>query len=239
MEPRILTDPPPPADERLYYGGHPSQFVDVRRPATGEAGTLLVMIHGGFWRARYDLVHAGHLCAALTAVGFPTANIEYRRTGEPGGGWPGTLEDVTSAVRFVRAQRTIVVGHSAGGHLALWVAAEICDLTAAIGLAPVATLHQSLSNHAARELMGGEPSEVPERYAYADPARPTPVPRIIIHGAADDVVPIALSRGYDAPARVIEIAGAGHFDVIDPATTAFTVLLAELRRWERRARLSG
>ncbi len=248
MEPRVLTDPPPPADERLPYGAHPSQFVDIRRPSTGEARPLVVMIHGGFWRARYDLLHAGHLCAALTTAGFTTANIEYRRTGELGGGWPGTFEDVKQAINFVRTPRTIVIGHSAGGHLALfvrtprtivighsagghlalWVAAEIPELTVVIGLAPVATLHQSLSNHAARELMGGDPREFPDRYAYADPARPTHVPRVIIHGDADAIVPLALSRGYSAPARLIELPGAGHFDVIDPETAAFRTLLSEL-----------
>jgi acetyl esterase/lipase len=231
MEPRVLTDPPPPADERRHYGEHPSQFVDLRRPAAGAAGPLVVMIHGGFWRARYNLLHTGHLCDALTAAGFPTANIEYRRTGEPGGGWPGTFEDVKRAIHSVLTGRTIVAGHSAGGHLALWIAAEMPELTAVIGLAPVATLHQSLSNDAARELMGGGPSEFPDRYTYADPARPTPVPRIIFHGDADDVVPIALTRSYGAPAKVIELPGAGHFDVIDPQTPAFTTLLAELRRY--------
>jgi len=72
---------------------------------------MIVMIHGGFWRSRYDLSHAGHFCAALTAAGFPTANIEYRRTGEPGGGWPGTFEDLRSAFRYVSqiAQRRFSV----------------------------------------------------------------------------------------------------------------------------------
>jgi len=230
MEPRVLTELPPPADERLHYGEHPSQFVDLRRPAAGEGRPLVVMIHGGFWRARYDLFHAGHLCAALTAAGFPTANIEYRRTGEPGGGWPGTFEDVKRAVNLVRADRTIVAGHSAGGHLALWVAAEIPGLTAVIGLAPVATLHQALSNRAVRELMGGDPGEFPERYAYADPARPTPVPRVIMHGDTDEIVPIDLSRTYSAPSKLIELPGAGHFDVIDPEAAAFGTVLAEFRR---------
>ncbi|MEO8369890.1 MAG: alpha/beta hydrolase [Candidatus Solibacter sp.] len=228
MDPRVLIDPPPTADERLRYGDQPSQFVDVRRPAGSGQRPLVVMIHGGFWRARYDLAHAGHLCAALTAAGFPTVNIEYRRTGEPGGGWPGTFEDVKRAIEFVRGEHTIVMGHSAGGHLALWVAAEIPGLTAVIGLAAVATLHQSLSNHAARELMGGEAWEFPERYAYADPARPTAVPRVILHGDADDTVPIALSRAYEAPAKLIELPGAGHFDVIDPESECFHTVVGEL-----------
>jgi acetyl esterase/lipase len=226
-----------PAAERLRYGHLDSQFVDFRRPAEGTGRPVAIMIHGGFWRARYDLLHVGPLCAALAAAGFATANIEYRRVGEPGGGWPGTFDDVKLAVAFARQHsprfggdpsRTIVLGHSAGGHLALWVAAEIRDLAQAIGLAPVATLHQSLSNNAVVDLMGGTPTEVPDRYTYADPARPTPVPRVLIHGDADDIIPIALTRNYSAPAQRIEIPGADHFALIDPSHPCWIDLLSSL-----------
>jgi acetyl esterase/lipase len=222
---------------RLRYGDQDSQFIDFRRPAEGTGRPLVINIHGGFWRVRYDLLHAEPLCEALAAAGFATANIEYRRVGEPGGGWPGTFDDVKLAVTFAREQapqyggdpsRTIVLGHSAGGHLALWVAAEIPDLTAVIGLAPVASLHQMLSDNAVAGLMGGDPTQFPERYTYADPARPTPVPRVLIHGTADDIVPIALSRDYTAPARLIEIPGADHFAVIDPQHAAWHTVLHEV-----------
>jgi len=222
---------------RRRYGDADSQFVDFRRPAEGTGRPLVVMIHGGFWRVRYDLKHVTPLCAALAAAGFATANIEYRRVGEPGGGWPGTFDDVKLAVGFAREQapqyggdssRTVVLGHSAGGHLALWVAAEIPDLTAVIGLAPVSSLHQTLSDNAVAGLMGGTPTQFPDRYAYADPARPTPVPRVIIHGTADDIVPIALSRDYTAPARLIEIPGADHFAVIAPKHSAWQIVLHEV-----------
>jgi acetyl esterase/lipase len=226
-----------PAPERLPYGKLASQFVDFFRPSAGEGRPLAIMIHGGFWRVRYDLLHAAPVCAALSEAGFAAANIEYRRVGEPGGGWPGTFDDVKRAVAFAREQaphyagdpaRTLVLGHSAGGHLALWVAAEVRDLAAVIGLAPVASLHQSLSDNAAAGLIGGSADEFPERYAYADPARSTPVPRVIIHGVDDDIVPIALSREYAAPARLIEIPGADHFSVIDPLHPAWQVVLHEV-----------
>jgi acetyl esterase/lipase len=222
---------------RQYYGNEHSQFVEFRRPAGGAGRPLIVNIHGGFWRVRYDLLHAEPLCEALAAAGFATANIEYRRVGEPGGGWPGTFDDFKRAVTFAREHapqyggdpsRTIVLGHSAGGHLALWVAAEIPDLIAVIGLAPVASLHQTLSDNAVAGLMGGTPAQFPDRYAYADPARPTTVPRVLIHGTADDIVPIALSRDYAAPSRLIEIPGADHFAVIDPQHVAWHVLLREV-----------
>ena len=196
------------------------------------------MIHGGFWRVRYDLLHAAPVCAALASAGFAAANIEYRRVGEPGGGWPGTFDDVKQAVSFAREHaprfggdptRTVVLGHSAGGHLALWVAAEVRDLAAVIGLAPVASLHQSLSDNAVAGLMAGASGEFPDRYAYADPARPTPVPRLLIHGVDDEIVPISLSRGYAAPARLVEIPGADHFAVIDPQHLVWPLVLQEIR----------
>ena len=177
------------------------------------------------------------VCEALAAAGFATANIEYRRVGEPGGGWPGTFDDVKLAVAFAREHapqyggdpsRTVVLGHSAGGHLALWVAAEIRISPPSIGLAPVASLHQTLSDKAVAGLMGGDPAQFPDRYTYADPARPTPVPRVLIHGTADDIVPIALSRDYAAPARLIEIPGADHFAVIDPKHAAWHIVLHEV-----------
>src|SRR5207249_1173459 len=120
----ILTDPPPPAaDTRVAYGPEPLQFADVR-PAEGDG--LAVMLHGGSWRAAYDLTHFGHLCVALRDAGVATFNVEYRRTGQPGGGWPGTFEDVLLAVEHARtlARRLVLVGHSAGGHLALLAAAR-------------------------------------------------------------------------------------------------------------------
>jgi acetyl esterase/lipase len=200
---------------------------------------LAVMIHGGFWRVRYGLDHAAAFCSALAAAGFAVANLEYRRVGEPGGGWPGTLQDVKAGVAFARdraaefggdAAHTVVLGHSAGGHLALWVAAEIAGLTRAIGLGAVANLPLafalSLSNCAVGEFLGGTPEEVPERYVEADPARPSEVPRVLIHGDADDIVPVCLARQFAAPAGRIEIPGGDHFAVIDPARAAWKVVLA-------------
>src|SRR5258707_628377 len=167
MTPSVMNDPPAPADVRLTYGDHPSQFVDFRRSSVAGTRPLVVMIHGGFWRSRRDLTYAGHLCIALGEAGYATANIEYRRVGEEGGGWPGTFDDVKRAIEFARERastfdadptRTIVLGHSAGGHLAFWVAAEITDLAGVIGLAPVANLRRCwelhLSNDAVVELIG-------------------------------------------------------------------------------------
>ena len=242
MPPRVWNHPPPAADGREPYGDQASQFVDFHRPASGGPAALAIMIHGGFWRVRFGLEHAAQVCGALSAAGFAAANLEYRRVGEPGGGWPGTLQDVKSGVAFARARaaqyggdsaRTVVLGHSAGGHLALWVAAEFHDLARVIGLGPVANLELAftlaLSDGAVVDFLGGTPHEFPERYAEADPARPTPVPRVLIHGDADDIVPVELTRKFAAPARRIEIPGADHFAVIDPQHTAWQIVLAELK----------
>lgn len=246
-----MSAPAPPADARVPYGESVSQFVDFRSPAARGVGPLAVMLHGGFWRAKYDLLPAGHLCAALAGSGFATANVEYRRVGEPGGGWPGTLEDVTQAVQFARRHaaqfrgdphRTIVLGHSAGGHLALWLAGEIADLAGVVALAPVACLRLAwelgLGNGAVAEFLQGSPAELPGRYQAADPAaRLSAVPRVLIHGTADEVVPIELSREYvrlrqsdPAPVKLVELPAGDHFDVADPQSRAWETLLHEVRQ---------
>jgi len=133
MSSDILTLPAPAPDERVPYGSDPAQFGDLRLPAGSGPHPVAVVIHGGFWRAAYSLEHIGHLCAALTAAGVATWSLEYRRLGQPGGGWPGTLLDVGQGVDTLRAiapgrpldlERVLAIGHSAGGHLALWVAAR-------------------------------------------------------------------------------------------------------------------
>src|SRR5215468_7306163 len=126
----ILTLPPPPYDLRVAYGKGDFQFADLRLPPGKGPHPVVIVIHGGFWRAAYDLVYAGHMSAALTRRGVATWNIEYRRVGHPGGGFPGTLDDVAAAVDHLAQiapshsldlSRVIAIGHSAGGHLALWL----------------------------------------------------------------------------------------------------------------------
>jgi len=229
--------------ERLFYGDDASQFIDFRWADESAARPLVIMIHGGFWRSRFDLSHSASFCDALTGAGYHTANIEYRRVGQSGGGWPVTLDDVRAAATFAcrRAnQRVVVMGHSAGGHLALWLAAELSVLCGVIALAPVASLRLgwqlNLSNGAVRDFLGGSPEEVPERYAAADPAeRPSQAPRTLIHGTADDVVPIELSRAYlearardSNPPRLLEVPGGDHFAVIDPRGQAWDLVLTSL-----------
>lgn len=251
MSDDILGPKPPPADARVVYGSDPNQFLDLRLPAPKEKTKgpfpLVLNIHGGYWRAKYNLDHAGHLCAALTAKGLATANLEYRRVGNEGGAWPGTFADIRSAFHFLvqNAQshkldprRIVVMGHSAGGQLALCLAAHEPSLTRAISLGGVVDLQRAyqlhLSNDAVVEFLRGTPAEVPDHYREADPMQLS-IPharQCLIHGSADDVVPPEFSRDYvttkqkrtgtaKEDAQFLEIAGADHFDLIDPRSKAW------------------
>ncbi len=238
----ILSLAPPKADARVAYGSDANQFVDLRLPKGKGPHALAIVIHGGFWRARYDLGYAGHLCAALTAKGIATANLEYRRVGNAGGGWPGTFADVRTAYQFLLqsaqqhkfdARRVVVIGHSAGGQLGLCLAAHETGVKAVISLAGVVDLQRAytlhLSNDAVVEFLGGTPAEVGDHYKEADPMKLAIAARQwLVHGAVDDVVPPALSRDYVSAkekmkenARLEEIAGAGHFEVVDPRSSAW------------------
>jgi acetyl esterase/lipase len=253
----ILTQPQPPPDERIAYGSDPNQFVEVRLPHAKGLHPVLLNIHGGFWRAKYDLVHTGHLCQGLRTAGLATFNIEYRRVGNDGGGWPGTFADIRAAYRFIQQEharfnldldRFVAMGHSAGGQLALCLAAHETTLRQVISLAGVVDLKKAfklhLSHDAVVEFLGGAPDAVPEHYREADPMEfSVPQARqVLLHGSEDDSVPPEFSREYVAQkkkagesAELVEIPHAGHFDLIDPASDAFkhvtsTVLTAVSRQ---------
>ncbi len=251
MSDDILSLAPPPADARLAYGSDPNQFLDLRLPSSKEKSKqpypLVINIHGGYWRAKYNLDHAGHLCAALCAEGMATANLEFRRVGNEGGRWPGTFADIRSAYHFLlqNAQwhnldstRIVLMGHSAGGQLALCLAAHEPGIMRVVSLAGVVDLQRAyqlhLSNDAVVEFLRGKPGEVPDHYREADPMSLS-IPQArqwLIHGSADDVVPPDFSRDYVSAKKkrpgkekedvhLLEIPGAGHFDVIDPRTRAW------------------
>jgi acetyl esterase/lipase len=238
----ILTLPPPPADARLSYGSDANQFGELRLPKQNGPFAVVLNIHGGFWRAKYDLRHAGHFCAALTAKGVATWNVEYRRVGNAGGGWPGTFEDIVSAYRFLPqiakrynldSSKVLVMGQSAGGQLALCLAAHEPSMKRVVSLAGVVDLeeafNQHLSNDAVVEFLGGTPKQVSDHYREADPMRlKIGGTQWLIHGAADDTVPASFSRNYAEQKKgkgedvhYLEIATAGHSELIDPHSAAW------------------
>jgi acetyl esterase/lipase len=239
----ILSLAPPPADKRLAYGSDRNQFGDLRLPKTSGPHPVVTNIHGGFWRNKYSLEHAGHLCVALTARGVATWNLEYRRVGDAGGGWPETFEDVLNGYRYVRqmareyrldAVRCVVMGHSAGGQLAVCLAGRESSLRGVVSLAGVLDLQRAwklhLSNDAVVEFMGGTPEQVRDHYQEADAMRVSlgRVHQRIVHGKNDDVVPVAFGRDYVAAKKrrgesveLIELEKCGHFEVIDPRSKAW------------------
>jgi acetyl esterase/lipase len=248
MSEDILSRQPPKADLRVSYGSDPNQFIDLRLPSPqGKVHPLAINIHGGFWRAKYNLYHAGHLCAAFTARGLATANVEYRRVGNEGGAWPGTFADLRSACQFLiqnaqkynlDPQRVIVMGHSAGGQLALCLAAHERSIKRVVSLAGVVDLQHAyqlhLSNDAVVEFLGGTPTEVPDHYREADPMQLsiTPARQWLIHGTSDNIVPPRFSQDYverkkkssgndKEEVHLLEISGADHFDLIDPKSAAW------------------
>lgn len=249
----VLTRTAAPPDLTLRYGDHRDQVVDLRLPATTGPGPLVVVIHGGFWRSRFDRTHTGPLAADLAARGHPVAQVEYRRTGTPGGGWPGTFADLAACLQLLPAlvaeavpaltagaAAPVLLGHSAGGHLALWWAGRAGaggpgGVAGVVALAPVAGLgtayRMGLGDGAVAALLGGGPEEVPQRYRYAEPAPAAGVPTVLVHGAEDRVVPPTLSREWAAAARatgadatLVELPAVEHFAVIDPESAAWPVV---------------
>jgi len=252
----VLTRPAPPPDVTVAYGDHPEQLADLRRPAVGgPARRLVVVVHGGFWRAEYDRGHTGPMAAALAALGHPVAQVEYRRTGQPDGGWPNTLTDVLAGVAalpglaaaalpgLVAPAPPILVGHSAGGHLALYVAAHApATVGGVLALAPVADLavayRLDLDGGAVAALLGGGPAEFPDRYAATDPSAFVAIQArtVVMHGALDRQVPVAMSRSWVAaaqgagtPATLIELPECEHFGLIAPDSAAWPQVVGALR----------
>ena len=257
--------------KRRYYGNLDYQFGDLRIPDNEGPHPVAVVIHGGFWRSAFGLDNVADLAKSLAKHGMATWSIEYRRVGQVGGGWPGTLMDAAQAVDYLTElaknnnldlNRVVTIGHSAGGHLALWLAARHSlpedsvlktmgaplALQGAISLAGVADLSlmwevhgiseetSGNKNNPVRELLGGSPVEVPERYAQASPIQllPLGVPQVLIHGALDINVPIGISQSYknvadsmDEDVKLVEIPSAEHFKLIDPKSDAWQVVLEE------------
>ena len=253
--------PPPSFEKRIPYGQDPQHFAELRFPVGRGPFPFLFVIHGGFWLSAYDLLHIGHLCAAFTSKGIITCNLEYRRLGNLGGGWPGTFQDISlgtdriletvSSDSRVNPARTAVIGHSAGGHLALWLAsrhrmsgasplhgAQKYRLDSAVSLAGVCDLRlawkQRLGHGVVARLMGGTPDQHPDRYDAGSPIEllPAGTRQVLIHGVVDDVVPISQSEKFVERAEqlgehptIAKLDGTGHFELIDPESDAWSTIL--------------
>jgi acetyl esterase/lipase len=249
----ILEIPPAAPGAHIAYGGDEFQFGELYLPEGEGPHPVAIVIHGGYWRARYDLRHIGHFCAALAKAGMAAWSLEYRRLGNEGGGYPGTLDDVHAGAAHLKKiakerpldlNRVVATGHSAGGQLVLWLAKQAAiPLRGVVPLAPVADLRRAwelkLSGNVVADFLGGSPTEVPDRYRAASPIEMVPlkVRQHVIHGDRDDVVPIALSTAYVAAAQksgddctLTKPEGAGHFELIDPRSTAWNDVRGAIRK---------
>jgi acetyl esterase/lipase len=228
-------------DAVLRYADHEDAVLDVHVPADFN-GTTVLLLHGGFWKTAYDRTHTRPMAVALAREGFQVATPEYRRVGPGGsGGWPSTGADVRrAATRLPELLAGIghevgilrVIGHSAGGHLALWLATTDVPADRVVGLAPVCDLHEAirlgLGSDAARAFLGEiEPDEADPMLLLDD--RPAPEIRIV-HGVDDDTVPVSLSRGLVARhpwVRLEEVPG-GQYELIEPDSAVWPVVVGAL-----------
>ncbi|WP_155058201.1 alpha/beta hydrolase [Streptomyces blattellae] len=276
-EESAFSHPPVDPDATAAYGDHPDQVIDFYAPRTpepaapGALAPLVVVLHGGAWRRPYDRRHMTPFADYLARRGFAVANVEYRRGGEESGEsdpvagrWPETFDDVAAALDALPAlvretlpqadpRRMVITGHSAGGHLALWVAARHllpadapwytarpAPLRGVVALAPIADFTVAgkldVCGGAVRQLLGGD-EEFADRQAYADPALllPTGIATTLVQGRTDIDVPQVVAESYaDAAAKAGEVAGltlledVGHFPLIDPAADACAVVAEEI-----------
>jgi len=219
----VAAMPSRPADARVTYGSAPEQFGELRVPVGPGPHPVVVLIHGGCWRAEYDIAHIAPLATGLRDDGFAVWAIEYRRVGSPGGGWPGTFLDVGAAIDHLRTlarshpldlSRVVVAGHSAGGHLALWSASRGLlpraspiaspdpllprGVVSIAGITDVAAYASPNGcGSAVVPLMGGAPDAVADRYAQVSPVTLVPpVPVQLIVGTADTIVPRVQSDAF-------------------------------------------
>jgi acetyl esterase/lipase len=234
-------------DLTVSYGKSPSQHAALWIPPAriGGPAPVLVLVHGGCWLSDYSAPHVYPLAARLAKDGYAVYVPEYRRVGETGGGWPGTPADLVRAVDALAAlddprlelSRTLLIGHSAGGHLALWLAARDPALQrpplrvlGALGLAAITDLAayargDNSCEAVSTRLMGATPEAAPERYAAASPARlPVRVPLYLLRGAEDSIVG-AEQLAAMPRAKALTLDAAGHFDWIHPDTIAYEQLL--------------
>ena len=206
----------------------------------GNHAPLAVLVHGGCWLNAFDIRHTYALATALSQAGFAVWSLEYRRTGDPGGGWPGTLDDIRAGLAYrhrltdhpIDLERTAIVGHSAGGHLALLAASESPELRGAIGLAAITDIltyarGDNSCESVTANFMGVSADADPAAWRAANPVEQTLHARtVLLQGDVDTIVDP--SQAMVPNVRTLILNGAGHFDWVHPGTRAFRLLLATL-----------
>jgi len=237
-------------DATVRYADHDDAVIDLHLP-DGVADQVVVLLHGGFWKVEYDRRHTREMAGALAEAGCLVATPEYRRV-RGGGGWPTTGDDVRLAVSRLPelldglsllegpdlpgpTGLPVVVGHSAGGHLALWLATTGLAIERVVALAPVCDLREAirlgLGGNATTAFLGGADSSMADPMVLFD-ERPS-ADIAIVHGDQDEDVPVSLSRGFVAAhpgVHLQELPGVGHMDLVDPGSAAWPTVVEELQR---------
>ena len=235
---------PPAAGKRIAYGSGPDQFGDLRLPAGRGPFPVAVLIHGGCWRQSINLDNIAHLAASLARDGIATWSIEYRRADGPGGGWPGTFDDVLAGIDYLKKidgldlNHVALVGHSAGGQLALWAGAKRKDVVRGVvslsGVPDLRGAEQTVCTGMIPLLARGTAGD----WAKISPIEMLPlgVPQWVLAAEYDDIVPWKWGRQYAEAAKrkgdhveLVELFGAGHFEWIVPSSSAYSHVLGAVR----------
>lgn len=229
-------------DQQIQYGAEALQFGQLYLPENGNAPyPLLIFIHGGCWLNSFDMSHAYSFLTALAQSGFAVWSLEYRRTGDTGGGWPGTFEDIKQGIEFassldsnsVETGSYILMGHSAGGHLALLAGSGLPEASGIIGIAPITNIISysqgtNSCQSATAQFMGSPYNQNSLAYRQANPAKKTPHQNtLILQGSLDAIVPTEQTRLTGARTELLD--GAGHFDWLHPGSSAFRLLLDSIK----------
>ncbi|MEP0174998.1 MAG: alpha/beta hydrolase [Paraglaciecola sp.] len=227
------------ADAKISYGPNPQQYAlfwEARVAGQVVKRPLVVLIHGGCWLSAYDIQHTYALSTGLAQAGFNVWSVEYRRTGDLGGGWPSTYDDIKAGI-LASAQykneefelaNSVLVGHSAGGHLALLAGGAMSELKGVIGLAAINDIEEyargsNSCQTVTKDFMGGMPKDKPQQYILANPSRqPLHLTTVLLQGTQDNIVPAFNLEKLNR--TVIMLDGVGHFDWIHPGSEAFKTL---------------
>ncbi|PHN07447.1 alpha/beta hydrolase [Flavilitoribacter nigricans DSM 23189 = NBRC 102662] len=270
--PEVLALPVAPADAVISYGPDSLQFGELRLPsARNQPFPVVVIIHGGCWLSAYDLHLMDAMATSLTEAGYATWNLEYRRVGDREGAWPNTFLDVAKGVNYLREiadeyqldlDHVVVTGHSAGGHLALWLGAQdqlpagselktgdplplsgVVSLAGIVDPAGYLVREGQSCGTSVDELIGGLPENMPERYRQASPLQMAPlgVRQVLVSGMEDPIVPLTHLQPYFEQARakgdrvkIVKVKNAGHFEVIAPGSVAWPKIEKAIRKLSRK-----
>lgn len=255
----ILSWDYPTADFRISYGEDPLQFGDLRIPHSVNFPPVAIIIHGGCYLSKYDIKHIGIFAQKVTELGIATWTVEYRRVGDIGGSWPGTFQDIINGTNYLNSiaeeysldlNNVIVIGHSSGGHLALWLGSNeakspdnllnvrnLIKLKGILALAASTDLQRRYidgdCDKVIEKLIGGKPSDVPERYLQTSPIEMEPIniPQILIVGTKDREARIEENDEYFNDhkkviddIKLIKAKESGHFELIDPTSSVWKII---------------